>query len=256
MDRVYEIGRVFRNEGIDRDHNPEFTLLESYEAYADYRKIMRLVETLVPRVARDALGVASVERDGARIDLGPPWPRIGLRDAITRYGGIDLDDYPTAQGLAARMREAGVHVTYGESRGRLIDKLVGHVVEPQLVQPAFLVDYPVEMSPLAKQRTDDPRYVERFEAFAGGMEIANAFSELNDPDVQRERMAEQEAMRRLYQGEELDRLDDDFILALEYGMPPTGGLGIGIDRLVMLLTGQRTIRDAVLFPQVRSVEGP
>ena len=256
MDRVYEIGRVFRNEGIDRDHNPEFTLLESYEAYADYRKIMRLVETLVPKVAKDALGIASVERDGVRIDLRPPWPRIGLRDAIARYGGIDVDDYPTAHGLAGRMREAGVHVTYGESRGRLIDKLVGHFVEPQLVQPAFLVDYPVEMSPLAKQRTDDPRYVERFEAFAGGMEIANAFSELNDPDVQRERMAEQEAMRRQYQGEELDRLDDDFILALEYGMPPTGGLGIGIDRLVMLLTGQRTIRDAVLFPQVRSVEGP
>jgi lysyl-tRNA synthetase class 2 len=151
------------------------------------------------------------------------------------------------------MRAAHVPVTYAESRGRLIDKLVSTYVEPKLVQPTFLVDYPVEMSPLAKAKPDNPRYVERFEAFAAGMEIANSFTELNDPAVQRRRMEEQEALGRQYQGEELDRIDEDFLTALEYGMPPTGGLGMGVDRLVMLLTGQRSIRDVVLFPQVRSL---
>ncbi|MDE2765292.1 MAG: lysine--tRNA ligase [Chloroflexota bacterium] len=254
MDKVYEIGRVFRNEGIDRDHNPEFTLLESYEAYADYRAVMRMVERLVPYVAQRAIGATTIERDGARIDLRPPWPRLDLREAVRTHSGIDIDDFPDATALAARMREAGVHAAYEESRGRLIDKLVGQFVEPRLIQPTFLVDYPAEMSPLAKLRADDPRYAERFEAFAGGMEIANSFTELNDPVQQRARMEEQEELRRRYQGEELDRVDDDYILALEHGMPPTGGLGIGVDRLVMLLTGQRSIRDVALFPQVRSID--
>ena len=255
MDKVYEVGRVFRNEGIDADHNPEFTMLESYEAYTDYEDVMRFVETLVPQVALEATGSTTVTYGDHEIDLTPPWPRIPLHGAVREHSGIDLDDHPDAQSLADRMRQAKVPVTYAESRGRLIDKLVGTFVEPQLVQPAFLVDYPTEMSPLAKANPADPRYTERFEAFAGGMELANAFSELNDPDVQRQRLEEQEALRKQYQGEELDRLDEDFLLALEHGMPPTGGLGLGIDRLVMLLTGKTTIRDVLLFPQVREA-GP
>ncbi len=254
MDKVYEIGRVFRNEGIDANHNPEFTLLESYEAYADYNDMMRLVESLAPALALEVQGGTTVTYGDVEIRLAPPWPRISLHDAVLEHGGIDLDSYPDAASLADRMREAHIPATYAESRGRLIDKLVGTFVEPKLVQPAFLVGYPVEMSPLAKASRDDPRYAERFEAFAAGMEIANAFTELNDPDVQRQRFEEQEDLRKRYQGEDLDRMDEDFLVALEYGMPPTGGLGIGVDRLVMLLTGQRTIRDVLLFPQVRHGE--
>ena len=251
MDKVYELGRVFRNEGIDANHNPEFTMLESYEAYADYEDVMRFVETMIPAVALDATGSTTVSFDGHELDLSPPWPRIKLHEAVREHSGIDLDDYPDASALADRMREGNVPATYAESRGRLIDKLVGTFVEPKLIQPTFLVDYPTEMSPLAKASAADPRYTERFEAFVGGMEIANAFSELNDPDVQRQRLEEQETLRKRYQGEELDRLDEDFLLALEHGMPPTGGLGVGIDRLVMVLTGSTTIRDVLLFPQVR-----
>ena len=255
MDKVFEIGRVFRNEGIDADHNPEFTMLESYEAYADYNDMMDLVERLVPEAALEAVGATSVEHGGHVIRLAGKWPRLSLHEAVREHAGVDLNDYPDARSLANRMREAGVPATYAESRGRLIDKLVGTFVEPKLIQPTFLVDYPVEMSPLAKASPDDPRYAERFEAFAAGMEIANSFTELNDPDVQRRRLEDQEELRKLYQGEDLDRLDDDFLTALEHGMPPTGGLGVGVDRLVMLITGQRTIRDVMLFPQVRQADG-
>ncbi len=254
MDKVYEIGRVFRNEGIDATHNPEFTMLESYEAYADYNDVMQMVEALVPQIALEAIGGTTVTVDGQDINLTPPWARISLHDAVREHAGIELDDFPDAKSLADRMREANVPATYAESRGRLIDKLVGTFVEPKLMQPSFLVDYPVEMSPLAKESSTKPGYAERFEAFAAGMEIANAFTELNDPAVQRRRFEEQEELRKLYQGEELDRMDEDFLVALEHGMPPTGGLGIGIDRLVMLLTGQKTIRDVVAFPQVRSTD--
>ena len=251
MDKVFEIGRVFRNEGIDADHNPEFTLLESYEAYADYGDMMNLLESMVFEIANSAVGSAEVEWAGQSINLQPPWPRISLRDALLEHSGLDIDEYSDPAELASRLKEMGVPATYAESRGRLIDKLVSTFVEPKLIQPSFLVDYPVEMSPLAKARQDNPAYAERFEAFIAGMEIANSFTELNDPDVQRQRLVEQEDLRKLYQGEELDRLDQDFIVALEHGMPPTGGLGMGIDRLVMLLTGQRSIRDVMLFPQVR-----
>jgi lysyl-tRNA synthetase class 2 len=252
MDKVYEIGRVFRNEGIDADHNPEFTLLESYEAYADYNDIMRLVETLVPQVAQETTGSATVNYEGVPLNLSGPWPRLSLHEGVKQYAGIDLNDYPDAESLADKMRELGVPATYAESRGRLIDKLVSTYVEPKLIQPTFLIDHPVEMSPLAKASPTDPRYAERFEAFAAGMEIANSYTELNDPDVQKSRFTEQEDLRRLYQGEDLDRMDEDFITALEHGMPPTGGLGIGIDRLVMLITGETSIRDVLLFPQTRS----
>lgn len=252
IDKVYEIGRVFRNEGIDADHNPEFTLLESYEAYADYNGVMSMVEEMVSSVADSVMGQTTVIFEGQQIDLAPPWRRLDLQDAVAEYSGIRVADYPDAASLAEKMREVGVQATYAESRGRLIDKLVSTYVEPLLIQPTFLVDYPVEMSPLAKGKPDNPEIVERFEGFAAGMEIANAFSELNDPRVQRERMEEQERLRKTYQGEDLDRIDEDFLLALEHGMPPAGGLGIGIDRLVMLLTGQSTIRDVLLFPQLRT----
>ena len=252
MDKVYEIGRVFRNEGIDMDHNPEFTMLESYEAYADYTDVMSMVEEMVASAARAVTGSVAVTFRDQEINLEPPWPRLSLREELLRVSGIDIDIPQDTGALAAAARGQGVDVQQRESRGRIIDKLLSALVEPRLVQPTFLIDYPVEMSPLAKTKTDDPGYVERFEAFAGGMEIANAFTELNDPMVQRARFEEQEALRKQYGGEDFDRLDEDFLLALEYGMPPTGGLGVGIDRLVMLLTGQRTIRDVVLFPQLRS----
>lgn len=251
LDKVYELGRVFRNEGIDQDHNPEFTLLESYEAYADYMDVLRMVEELVSTVALKTTGSTVVEYKGSEIDLKPPWKRISLLDAVKAKSGIDIDFYPDASSLAERLRQADVQVTYGESRGRLIDKLVSTYVEPDLIQPTFLIDYPVEMSPLAKEKKDEPGITERFEAFVAGMEIANSFTELNDPEVQRQRLEDQENLRKKYQGEDLDRMDEDFLTALEHGMPPTGGLGMGIDRLVMLLAGQESIRDVVLFPQVR-----
>ncbi len=252
MDKVYEIGRVFRNEGIDADHNPEFTLLESYEAYADYTDVMTMVEQMVASAAREVTGSTTVKFRDQEIRLEPPWQRLSLREELLRVGGIDIEALQDNAALVAAAREQGVDVEQRDSRGRIIDKLLSALVEPHLIQPTFLVDYPVEMSPLAKAKLDDPRYVERFEAFIGGMEVANSFTELNDPAIQRQRFQEQEAMRQQFGGEDFDRLDEDFLTALEYGMPPTGGLGIGIDRLIMLITDQRTIRDVVLFPQMRS----
>ncbi|CAI8054634.1 Lysine--tRNA ligase [Geodia barretti] len=250
LDKVYEIGRVFRNEGIDQDHNPEFTLLESYEAYADYNDVMCMVEDMVCSVAQEVLGTAQVQYGDNVIDFTPPWKRVSLREEVQRSAGIDFQDFPDASSLEERIKELGIVAEGRSSRGRLIDKLVSACVEPQLIQPTFLLDYPLDMSPLAKQSPDDPTMVERFEGFAAGMEIANAFTELNDPDEQRRRFMEQEALRGLVD-EDLDRLDEDYLLALEHGMPPTGGLGIGIDRLTMLLTGQQSIREVILFPQLR-----
>ena len=260
FDKVYEIGRVFRNEGIDQDHNPEFTLLESYEAYVDYEDVMAMVEEMIAAIAVETTGDARVAAaDGQVLDFNPPWRRVSLREELQRRSGIDLDACPPSDaGLRELQRRAaalGVDTGVRESRGRVIDKLLSALVEPHLTQPVFMLDYPEEMSPLAKAKPGVPGYVERFEAFAGGMEIANAYSELNDQQVQRRRFEEQEEIRRLYQDEEVDRRDDDFLTAMEYGMPPTGGLGIGIDRLVMLLSGQRSIRDVVLFPQMRVLSG-
>ena len=253
LDRVYEIGRIFRNEGIDMDHNPEFTMLESYEAYADYNDIMVLVEQMVSAAALTVNGSARATFHGHEIDFTPPWRRLSLKEEL-KNAGLDIEELSQTEDLVTAARAKGVETAGLESRGRIIDKLVGSLIEPNLIQPAFLVDYPVEMSPLAKAKQDDPRYAERFEAFAGGMEIANSFTELNDPEVQRERFQEQERLRERFGEEDFDRLDEDFLTAMEYGMPPTGGLGVGIDRLVMLLTGQDTIRDVVLFPQLRSKE--
>ena len=257
FDKVYELGRVFRNEGIDQDHNPEFTLLESYEAYADYNDVMEMVEAMVSEVAQEVRGTMQLPLHGQVIDFTPPWQRVQLREELLHHSGIDIDAHSDDASLALRVIDLGLEVRPEESRGRVIEKLVSTFLEPRLVQPTFVLDYPEVMSPLAKAKPDTPRYVERFEAFAGGMEIANAYTELNDPAVQRERFEVQEQIRQLFQDEELDRKDADFLLALEYGMPPTGGLGMGIDRLVMLLTGQPTIRDVVLFPQMRVIQdGP
>ena len=268
FDKVYELGRVFRNEGIDQDHNPEFSLLESYEAYADYNDVMDMVEAMISTVAQEVRGSMQIPYGEDIIDFTPPWNRVSFKEELYRRSGIDVDQYPDDAALVRVALERGVEIDAGarESRGRVLDKLLSAFVEPHLVQPTFILDYPEVMSPLAKAKArpkpgepgyDEwkPGYVERFEAFAAGMEIANSYTELNDPAVQRERFEAQEHIRQAYQDEEVDRLDEDFLTALEYGMPPTGGLGIGIDRLVMLVTGQSTIRDVLLFPQMRVRRG-
>ena len=252
LERVFEMGKVFRNEGIDLMHNPEFTMLESYEAFADYNDVMSMVEDLVHSLAVEVLGSPVVEYGGQRIDFTPPWPRLDLCGQVRKHSGIDILELDDIESLKTEMRSIGVDVSQQRSWGGLVDKLISARVEPQLVQPSFLVDYPVEMSPLAKRRTDDPRLVERFEGFVAGGEVCNAFTELNDPVDQRARFEEQEALRDQFEGEETDRLDEDFLVAVEHGMPPTGGLGMGIDRLVMLFSGRPSIREVVLFPQLRS----
>jgi len=254
IEKVFEIGRNFRNEGISLKHNPEFTMLEVYQAYADYEEIMRLTEDLVATVSQRALGTTKVVVKGdVEVDLSPPWERKPLHDAIYEASGVDYDEHPTAESLAKAAAEAGLKVQPDWTRGKIIDELLSVFVEPKITSPVFLVDYPLELSPLAKQRTDRPDIVERFEAFCGGMEIANAFSELNDPLDQRERFLEQ-ARQKGTGDDEAMPFDADFLEALEHGMPPTGGMGLGIDRLAMILTGQDKIRDVLLFPQMRTVE--
>lgn len=252
IEKVYEIGRVFRNEGVDSTHNPEFTTMESYEAFADYTDVMDMVESLVFTAAQEALGSAMVEFDGSTIDFTPPWARLDLRQEIMRRSGIDFLEANDIESLKAEMTAIGLDPGRQMSWGGLLDKLLSDTVEPGLVQPTFLVDYPVEMSPLAKKKPDDPRLVERFEGFIGGMEVCNAFTELNDPLDQRRRMEEQEALRMRFEWEDADRLDEEFLTAIEHGMPPTGGLGVGIDRLAMVFSGRRSIREVVLFPQLKS----
>ena len=252
FDKVYEIGRTFRNEGISVEHNPEFTLLECYQAYSDYNDIMRLVEEMFMHVAKEVLGNTKLACNGQTIDLGLPWQRLYLRETIKNYCGIDFEDYPDAASLRTRMAELGMEVDPTKGRGRLIEELISTFVEPNLIQPTFLLDYPVEMSPLAKRKRGDEQLVERFEGFVNGMEVANAFTELNDPLEQRERFRQQ--LKERVADEEVEIADEDFLQALEYGMPPTGGLGIGIDRLVMLLTGQQSIREVILFPQMKTKE--
>ena len=254
LEKVYEIGRVFRNEGISTRHNPEFTMLELYQAYADYRDMMELTEQMVSHVAGEVLGTTVVTYQGQRIELSPPWARLRLWDALGQFADLkpgDIrDDRDAAEVAAAR----GLRMDKPPTKAGVIEKILEEQVEPHLVQPVFLLDYPVEMSPLAKRRSDDPSLVYRFEAFVAGREIANAFSELNDPIDQRERFEQQAAMRARGD-EEAHPYDEDFLIALEYGMPPTGGLGVGIDRLVMLLTDSPSIRDVILFPLLRPRPG-
>ncbi|GAI30730.1 unnamed protein product, partial [marine sediment metagenome] len=230
FDKVYEMGRAFRNEGISIKHNPEFTLLECYQAYADYNDMMNLVEETISYIAHKVLGDTKITCQGKTIDLTPPWQRLYLREAIKKHCGIDFEDSPDAASLRSRMIEMGMEVDPGKGRGKLVDELIATFVESNLIEPTFLLDYPVEMSPLAKRKRGDDRLVERFEAFINGIEVANAFTELNDPLEQRERFREQ--LKERVRDEEVEIADEDFLQALEYGMPPTGGLGIGIDRLV------------------------
>ena len=248
LDKVYELGRIFRNEGISTKHNPEFTTLESYEAYADYNDVMKMLEKMVSKISKKVLGTDKIKFGDSTINFKPPWQRLSLRQAIIKYSGIDFDKFPDADSLRAEMLRLKIEVDPQKDRGRLIDELISTFIEPNLIQPTFLLDYPVEMSPLAKRKPDDEHLVERFEAFAGGMEIANAFTELNDPVEQRQRFRQQQRQRKA-EDEVEETIDEDFLLALEYGMPPTGGLGAGIDRLVRLLTNQQSIREVILFPQ-------
>jgi lysyl-tRNA synthetase class 2 len=248
LERVYELGKDFRNEGISFKHNPEFTMLEWYEAYADYHDAAERVEQLVSHVAEQVLGTTKIERDGVEIDLAPPWRRVTLRDAILERTGLDLARRPGREELAEAM---GGEADPAEGWGKLVDGVLSKLVEPELIQPTFVLDYPVELSPFAKRHRSEEGMVERFEPFVAGVEIGNAFTELNDPDEQRRRFEQQaEELRR--GDEETQPFDEGFVEALEYGMPPTAGVGLGIDRLVMLLTGTANIREAVLFPAMRT----
>ncbi|HLC34539.1 MAG TPA: lysine--tRNA ligase [Anaerolineales bacterium] len=255
LERVYEIGRDFRNEGVSFKHNPEFTQLEFYMAYADYRDVMALAENLVAHTAQAVRGTMRVAYQGQTLDFTPPWRRVDLNQAVSEASGIDLRQHPTAEGLAAAMREHGHSPSPGATRGKLIESLLAHYVEPTLVQPTFVIDYPRDISPLAKSKPGDPQTVERFEGFVAGMELCNAFTELNDPLDQEARFEE---MGRSYGAEDEDRhpLDEDYLNAMRYGMPPNGGFGLGLDRLTMLLTDQATIREVILFPHLRSREEP
>lgn len=253
LERVYEIGRDFRNEGVDRTHNPEFTQLEFYMAYGDYRAVMDLAEAMIAFAAAQATGSAEIDYQGHTINLAPPWKRIRLRDAIAEHAGIAIDDYPDAESLRQAMIDKGHEPQPDATRGKLIESLLSNYVEPAMIQPAFLYDYPRDISPLAKSLPDDPRTVERFEGFAGGMELCNAFSELNDPDDQEQRFLE---MGRDYAADSEERhpMDEDYLRAMRYGMPPAGGFGMGVDRLTMLLTDQASIREVILFPHLRQRE--
>ena len=255
IEKVYEIGRLFRNEGIDHDHNPEFTTMESYESYEDYNTVMEMVENLVAFVAKEVNGTTKIKiAEDKFIDLAPPWDRIDLRETIIKNTGIDFLEVKNNNLLAEKMIEKGFVADPNEAWGVLLDRLISQGIETKLIKPTFLLDYPIEMSPLAKLKPGSKDIVERFEAFVLGHELANAFSELNDPIDQRNRFIEQENLRKNVGDQEADRLDEDFLVSIEHGMPPTGGLGIGIDRLVMLLTEQDQIREVLLFPQLRSKE--
>jgi lysyl-tRNA synthetase class 2 len=250
FERVYEIGRVFRNEGIDARHNPEFTILEAYQAYADYQDMMQLVEQLVVAMAEAAIGSRRVTWRGTVLDLSPPWRRVEFFAALEQATGVDFASLETD----AQARQVAAQLDLGEVRpttlAHLLQTAFEKYVQPTLIEPTFVVDYPVCLSPLAKRHADRPRLAARFEPFIGGEEIGNAFSELNDPLDQRQRFEEQAAWRA--KGElEAHPYDEDFLLALEHGLPPTGGLGLGVDRLAMLLLGKSNIREVILFPLLR-----
>ncbi len=250
-ERVYEICKDFRNEGIDRNHSPEFTMLEFYEAYADYETMMETVEAMIVQAAQEVLGTLRITYHDKEIDLTPPWRRVTLRAAIEEYSGIDYVDHPDQASLLAAARAAGADIESGTVWPRIVDELLKQFVRPNLIQPTFLTDYPVALSPLAKRKADDPTHVERFQPLvAGSIELGNAFTELNDPMDQLARFQEQQKDREAGD-EEAMPIDIDYVTALMYGMPPTGGVGIGIDRLVMFFTDQPTLRDVILFPAMR-----
>ena len=253
LERVYEIGRVFRNEGLDTRHNPEFTLMELYQAYTDYHGMMDLTENLYRHVAQEVLGTTTITFNGVEMDLGKPFERITMVDAVKKYAGVDFNEIKTDDEAKAIAKEKGVEFEKRHKKGDILNLFFEEFVEHHLIQPTFLMDHPVEISPLTKKKPENPDYVERFEFFMNGWEMANAYSELNDPIDQRERFKAQEEL--LKQGdEEANTTDEDFLCALEYGMAPTGGIGFGIDRMVMLLTDSAAIRDVLLFPTMKSLD--
>ena len=250
FDKVYEIGRMFRNEGMDATHNPEFTTMELYQAYGDFEDMMEITETMVEEVANKVKGTTLVEFDGKEIELKTPWRRISMIDAVKEYSGVDFNEITEYEDAVKIAKEKNVEVK--STRGEIIAEFFDEFVEDKLIQPTFVIDYPVEISPLAKRKNDDESLTYRFEAFVNGAEIANAFSELNDAVDQKQRFLDQVAKREAGD-DEAHMMDYDFVNALEVGMPPTGGLGIGIDRLIMILTGQRSIRDVLLFPTMKPI---
>ncbi len=253
LEKVYEIGRVFRNEGLDTRHNPEFTLMELYQAYTDYNGMMDLTENLYRHVAEEVLGTTKITYKGIEMDLGKPFERITMVDAVKKYSGVDFNEIHTLEEARAVAKEKGVEYEERHKKGDILNLFFEEFAEEHMVQPTFVMDHPVEISPLTKKKPDNPEYVERFEFFMNGWEMANAYSELNDPIDQRERFKAQEEL--LAQGdEEANRTDEDFLNALEIGMPPTGGIGFGIDRMCMLLTDSEAIRDVLLFPTMKSLD--
>ena len=253
MERVYEIGRVFRNEGVDTRHNPEFTLMELYQAYTDYNGMMDLTENLYRHVAQEVLGTTVITYNGVEMDLGKPFERITMVDAVKKYAGVDWNEIHTVEEARAVAKEHHVEYEERHKKGDILNLFFEEFVEEHLIQPTFVMDHPIEISPLTKKKPENPEYVERFEFFMNGWEMANAYSELNDPIDQRERFKDQEA--QLAQGnEEANTTDEDFLNALEIGMPPTGGIGFGIDRMCMLLTDSAAIRDVLLFPTMKPLD--
>jgi lysyl-tRNA synthetase class 2 len=250
IEKVYEIGRVFRNEGMDRRHNPEYTLLELYQAYANLEDIMDLVERLFYQVCVEVRGAPFIEVNGQKVDMTPPWRRARLLDLIEHYAGVKPEEFATLERAKAAMERKGLPTESEYTVGGIIEKLLERFVQPNLIEPTFVTDYPIETSPLAKKHPQDPRFTRRFEGYVACQEVANAFSELNDPDDQRERFEAQMRMRAAGD-EEAHPYDEDFVTALEYGMPPTGGLGIGMDRMAMVILGAESIQDVIFFPQMR-----
>ena len=253
LERVYEIGRVFRNEGLDTRHNPEFTLMELYQAYTDYHGMMDLTENLYRHVAQEVLGTTKIVYNGVEMDLGKPFERITMVDAVKKYAGIDWNEVETLQQARALAKEHKIEFEERHKKGDILNLFFEEYVEEHLIQPTFVMDHPIEISPLTKKKPENPDYVERFEFFMNGWEMANAYSELNDPIDQRERFAQQDA-NAAAGDEEAEHTDEDFLHALEIGMPPTGGIGFGIDRMCMLLTDSAAIRDVLLFPTMKSLD--
>ena len=253
LERVYEIGRDFRNEGVDRTHNPEFTMLEFYMAYADYEQVMDLTEEMLRFVAQEVTGGTKIGFQGNEIDLAGKWPRIDLTEGVAEFSGINIEDFEDAKSLHASMKAKGIDADPKASRGKLIDELVGEFLEPRFIQPTFVYNYPREISPLAKKVPGRPHLTERFEGFMGGFELCNAFTELNDPVDQESSFAEMGRTEGQADGE-AHPMDEDYLRAMKYGMPPNGGFGMGIDRLTMLFTDRATIREVILFPHLRKRE--
>ena len=253
LDRVYEIGRVFRNEGLDTRHNPEFTLMELYQAYTDYHGMMDLTENLYRHVAKTVLGTTKITYNGVDMDLGQPFARITMLDAVKQYSGVDFNEIKSDDEAKAIAKEHHIEYSEHHKKGDILNLFFEEYVEHHLIQPTFVMDHPIEISPLTKKKPEDPNYVERFEFFMNGWEMANAYSELNDPIDQRERFKAQEELLA-HGDEEANRTDEDFMNALEIGMPPTGGIGFGIDRMCMLLTDSPAIRDVLLFPTMKNLD--